>query len=480
MRRFLYMLPTIGNILLVVFSVLLFAGSIALFILEHHKPISYQTPLYRESTAVLSNPYIGLYQIHGYTLTDEDASNASKWLSNTVVKDTNQLVLLEINLVNYRSSAISKAALKQLDTILSYCSRNEKQMILRFLYDWDGKGPASEPDTKEQIIAHMDAVIPIVNQYAEHVYILQGNFTGSYGEMASTNYKDTSSFTMLNTHLAELTDPGIFLATRTPAQWRTVCSMSTPLTSELASYDALPSRISLFNDGMLGSKTDTGTYTTTSRKGNSDFTVRGTREEELAFQNQLCQFVPNGGEVITDNFYNDTKNAMLDLKTMHVSYLNEVYDSKVLDKWKKTEYISNDLFNGISGYDYIVSHLGYRYVLTDSDIFFHELADKKATLSFSIENHGYAPAYRDFEAKIILRSRSTGLSYTVPIDFQATDFLAGDTLSINTPIDVRKMREGAYHIILNITDPATKQTIQFANTSLNTKDGILLGTLTIE
>ena len=47
------------------------------------------------------------------------------------------------------------------------------------------------------------------------------------------------------------------------------------------------------------------------------------REEELAFQDVLCSSVPSGGEVIVDNPYNDLENAIADLKTMHVSYLNE-------------------------------------------------------------------------------------------------------------------------------------------------------------
>ena len=38
------------------------------------------------------------------------------------------------------------------------------------------------------------------------------------------------------------------------------------------------------------------------------------RMEELAFQEKLCSRVPNGGEVIIDNEYNDLECAIADLK----------------------------------------------------------------------------------------------------------------------------------------------------------------------
>lgn len=44
--------------------------------------------------------------------------------------------------------------------------------------------------------------------------------------------------------------------------------------------------------------------------------------------------VPNGGEVVLDNKYNDIDNAAKDLASMHVSYLNNAHDLAVINKWK--------------------------------------------------------------------------------------------------------------------------------------------------
>ena len=64
------------------------------------------------------------------------------------------------------------------------------------------------------------------------------------------------------------------------------------------------------------------------------------------------------GEVIVDNPYNNLENAIADLKTMHVSYLNEDYDRNVLDKWAATVVNTDDCYDGMDGWSYVERHLG--------------------------------------------------------------------------------------------------------------------------
>ena len=96
----------------------------------------------------------------------------------------------------------------------------------------------------------------------------------------------------------------------------------------------LAARLSLFNDGLLGNRSDYGTYKTDDSSG-SDVLGRRSREEELDFQRELCRYVPNGGEVINDNPYNDFENAVKGLSERHITYLNKDYDQTVLKKWEK-------------------------------------------------------------------------------------------------------------------------------------------------
>ena len=107
---------------------------------------------------------------------------------------------------------------------------------------------------------------------------------------------------------------------------------------------------------MLGSVYDLGTYDDTPLTSASEFNEQGTRSEELLFQNKLCQYVPNGGEVTVNNEYNDLENAIADLATMHVSYLNGEHDPEVLSKWKNSVYTGSDIFSGVNGFDYMSAH----------------------------------------------------------------------------------------------------------------------------
>jgi hypothetical protein len=190
--------------------------------------------------------------------------------------------------------------------------------------------------------------------------------------------------------------------------------------------------------------------------------------------------VPNGGEVITDNSYNDFENAISDLATMHISYLNMDYDSKVLDKWKAATYSGNDVFSGVSGYDYIEAHLGYRYVIRSSKISFQSLLEQTAELSFTVENTGFAPAYRNFDSNLLIVSEQNNETVSIPVTFSSRKLLPGDVCTVSISLDVRSLEKGDYQLVFSLADSDTESTIQFANEGLNTENGVLLGTLTIK
>ena len=212
-------------------------------------------------------------------------------------------------------------------------------MILRFLYDWDGNAQSTEPNDISQIENHMRQCAQILNEHKDNIYLVQGIFIGNYGEMHHSRFSSTEEQIQLFTVLRGCLDDEIYMAVRTPAQLRAVLAAD-----HLDEGQAVVIKTGLFNDGMMASESDLGTYTNRSR--------------ELSYQDVVCLTVPNGGEVVSDTVYNDIENAMNTLQTMHVSYLNRMYDEKVLKKWK------NQPYEDTRGYDYIGAHLGYRYEIT--------------------------------------------------------------------------------------------------------------------
>ena len=204
---------------------------------------------------------------------------------------------------------------RSLTAFLRSAKKKKKQIILRFLYDWDGKAKKTEPSDFYRIKNHIQQVSATVNAHADCIYILQGLFIGNNGEMNNTNYGDIDQMRQLAETLAKNISPSIYLAVRTPAQLRGILYSRTPMAGQ-SDEGSLASRLGLFNDGMLGSVYDLGTYDDTPLTSASEFNEQGTRSEELLFQNKLCQYVPNGGEVTIDNKYNNLDNAISDLSTI--------------------------------------------------------------------------------------------------------------------------------------------------------------------
>lgn len=518
-------------------TVLVLAGAIAILIYPRLLFVDYLSYQYQESADALDNPYIGWYTIQGYLLS-EDASFSLPQQPDAT-EDTKKaeelrrgLSLIEINLKNYAECDLTASALSQVDSILSAWSKTGIQLILRFLYDWDGQNLQSEPKELSQILKHMEQVGPIINSYASSVYLIQGIFVGNWGEMNNTVHMGDGQMQTLIEKLADVTDPSIFLSVRTPAQLRSIVKNQIgnpiqnwiPVDKTLAFNGTLPSRLGLYNDGMLGSANDTGTYgdkkapeiKTSSNdtnyndmslnSGDTNYSDAWIREDELAFQNELCQYVPNGGEVIIDNEYNDFDHAIRDLAMMHVSYLNSAYDATVLDKWKasvyhadnvsqsnlvtdtnitNTEYSNSvnvsDAFDGMNGYDYIERHLGYRYVLQDSKLKFHPLFDDSAVLTVDVENVGFANCYRPLDATVAVVSNATGKCVSsVNVDTDPRFWNSGEKTSFTVPIDVRGLeKEATYTIYLSCADMTLGRTILFGNEQELTEYGYEVGEVTV-
>ena len=433
-----------------------------------------------ESSTLLSNPYCGFYKISGYTLSDDHSeADASQWSKKACKDDPYPLILLEINLKNYSNMDLSSTALQQLNRILTECSKAGKQLILRFLYDWDGKARETEPTDFFRIKNHISQLGPVVNKYTDSVYIIQGLLIGNNGEMHDSNYENIDQIRQLAEAMAAAVSPEIYLAVRTPAQLRGILRTKTPLASSQTGDGSLASRLGLFNDGMLASVYDLGTYDDTPLTSSSTPGEKGSRSDELIYQYKLCQYVPNGGEVTVDNEYNNLENAIADLATMHVSYLNAEHDPEVLSKWKNSVYTGSDIFSGVNGFDYMSAHLGYRYRLKTSSLAFRSLLDDTARLYLTIENTGFSSAYRTFETTLVLKNENTGESEDLETNIDNTSIAGNDESIFRLELDVRSLKKGTYTLELKMTDPATKTVIHFANTGYETSDTIPVGTFTL-
>ena len=424
--------------------------------ISYFNRIHYTSETFSQSNKTLQNPYCGFYHIVGYTLSDDYGSSDN--YSSQIGSYTESLALVEINLKNYRTGEISKKGIAQLNDILASWEKspNNTKLILRFLYDWDGLALATEPDSIDIILKHIEQVSQAVNRYRDTVYIMQGDFIGNWGEMHHSEFQDENSLKQLINKLNGVIDPSIYLSLRTPKQWRTVNSSSEPKNN---------TRIGLFNDGILGSESDLGTYS------------ENEREKELKFQNELCRYVPNGGEVVYNSNLSRLEPAVSALKTMHISYLNEDYDSRVIEKWKNSVWTGDGVFNGCDGYSYIKAHLGYRYFIDSCKLKKSGFLRSEYTLEITVKNSGFSSTLKPFESSVTLINKETEdcMQILIDADFECIGSESKKTFTATLP--VKELKQGEYLIYFSVKSKTGGQTVFMANENDITKYGYLLGRL---
>lgn len=310
-------------------------------------------------------PSRGWYSIFPFVLSDTVDYEQLRWS----LRDGEELVLARINLCEFKNSDIDDTALDNLSKMFDFFRQYDKEIILRFVYDVDGNGLMNEPESIKIIKRHMEQVAPYIVNNQDIILTMQGVFIGSWGEMHTSRYADGSDIADLVITLYEAVKGSVSIALRKPSQIRELIQFLDMILYE--EKEKLVSNIGLYDDAILSSDTDMGTFS----YDNIDY--------DMAMVKELSCINMVGGETVTDNVLNDTEAAIEGLEKRCVTYLNSQYDLAVLDKWKKQQ-----INGGGTVYQYITEHLGYRLEYSGIKT---PLFSKKAVIY--IKNTGFAPFY---------------------------------------------------------------------------------------
>ncbi len=423
-----------------------------------------------EKAEALNNPYCGLYEIYRFYADSERLQPGGIIVEEAPVNTAHQLCLVEINLLAFNEMPLSEYAISNIERIFRYFILRKKQMIVRFVYDWEGKGILNEPKDISIILNHMKQLSPLLKEHSNSIYILQGLFIGSWGEMHSSRYLSERNMTRLAKHLYECAGDNTQIALRCPSFWRMIFQTYKPLDTETGYRDIQRARFSLFNDGMMASEVDFGTYGDISAMDSKTYSDKWVRADELKFQSELCNYVSNGGEVINECAYNDAAPAISTLRDMRVSYLHSEYDEQVLNKWKTSKAGSvNALWKDKTAYEYIIAHLGYRFTIEEVSLSLTSDKNGNLELSVRITNMGFAPCYHKFQVKFLIRTASLLEVYEYAVDTDTRRWLPGEKIELAAVIPttewIPKQQEHQKYILsMGIYDPRSKQPIQIANT----------------
>lgn len=414
----------------------------------------------KEATDCLLNPYRGFYTIcrmHADSLLLEEKNMP---VTAYQPPQGHTLVLLEINLQHFREGDLSPEALEHVGAAFAHFSRIGMSMIVRFTYDWDGQGALNEPASLQIILRHMGQLSPLLVFYGPQIYILQGLFIGSWGEMHNTRYSSASHLIMLMEQLAACSSPHTYIAVRCPSQWRTIFRCYSPLSFSDMKRNDIRTRVGLFNDAIMGSETDLGTYGSLSRKVSTAYSDKLNRYDEILFQAQLCRFVPNGGEVLHASALNDFKPAMRTMTAMRISYLNSNYDRSVLDKWEKSP-AGLGSFKKLSGLQYIDAHLGYRYALQKREIV---CSQQCVSIRLSIANTGFSPCYRPVDVHLLLCDEQGGVAAEHRLETDVRGWMPDSSVQLSCEMAWPENGEKHLYLGIRLTERLTGKQIRLCNT----------------
>lgn len=374
------------------------------------------SPLHEEPFP-FRNPFRGFYTIYRLDAASDIMPQLDIPFSSCTGNPSEALALLEISLSAFSACQLPEEALHRIDCFFEHFTALRHNLIVRFLYDWDGLGIQKEPADLTLIVDHIRQLAPLLKKHTNAIFIHQGLLIGSWGEMHCSRYANEQSLSILFHEMLQAVGENTFLAVRCPNIWRIVNHSYHPLSAKDAFLPSPKARTGLFNDAIMGSETDMGTYGNSSRSVSTSLQDKYLRSDELLFQNKLCSYVPNGGEVIHPSSLNTFNNAIDTLKQMHVSYLNSGYDPLVLEQWQNgIVHERRSPWSGHSQLDYINAHLGYRYLLQRVDVTFDKANSHLLHVHLTILNTGFAICYRQADVAICVEDCGQLQEYRIETD----------------------------------------------------------------
>ena len=425
-------------------------------------PWKFQRAKLRESTEELRNPGRGWYQVHTFVMMD---SLSIENLERCVEKgDALALVLIDIG--EYRAELLSKECLSLIDRILDCFVAAEVDIILRVAYDHEGKAWEREPVNFDQVKRHLAQLGPVLEKYAEYIFVYQGLLVGNWGEMHSSRFMAVYQLEQLAIGLEQYLGGKSFLAVRRPVQWRELNYWAR------RTKDYSRTRMGLFDDGILGSETDLGTFGMEPRS-EAGWGDSWRTDDELIFEGQLCRYVPQGGEALYQEGVSEKRSlqeTVERLRWMNICYLNRVHDQRILELWKQMTWKGQKPWAGMNGYDYIGRHLGYRFCVRNVNVCLPEEDEKDCWWQVTVENTGFARCYQEVDAWLEWKDPQ-GRNYTKTLSLELHRLLPGQVQTGNCAVSPM---EG--EVYLHAACRKDGRVIYFANRPAE-GTGVLLGRL---
>ena len=336
---------------------------------------------YVESLSEVQNPYRGFYSQAVVYLRRNGKSEKHS------IPKTN-LIRLLVDISDYQKHSIDEEALTFLDKYLEQIKRNHKTIVIRFAYDPGFKGDVSKDPSSDNVRNHQKQVSRVLKKYDDIIASVECGLFGKWGEMhGSSVYSDSEKPKYLNkviNNWLEFLPESLTISVRTPKIYSDWANIDlSKISNQITKPNEKAYRVGIYNDGYLASKSDLGTYKN--------------REQEIKWLKNQAKHTLFGGEFGGIDEDDDMGNVSPTADYMdkeafltHTSYLNNGHYNVTISNLKNKKYNGVDKrYKGISGYNYVENHLGYRYVVRGVRLTKSAKSNGIFRMEVDIENVGY-------------------------------------------------------------------------------------------
>ena len=379
---------------------------------------------YVQSMDIFLNPERGF--MHFAEVHSEGENLDTLWLES--LKDKNvSLIHRFYYLEDFKDKALSETELQLIQTDMQYLRKTGVKCVLRFAYTDDMSGTDASLVVVKQ---HLDQLQPVFEQNKDVIAFVQAGFIGAWGEWhdSSNGLSTIENEREILYKLLSVLPAEIMVQVRTPGAKQLIVGTTAPVDASIAYTNDNRARIGHHNDCFLAGGTDYGTYTNI--------------EADKNYISQDALYVPAGGETCPPQGPNPgCLTGQTEMERLKWTYLNLDWYQPVITAWK-----NSGCFNEFQ------RNLGYRLVLV-SGKFPKQLADgQDFKMEIILTNRGYAPLYNYKITSLVLKNKTSGLSYPfeLPVDIRVCK--PNGLFTISNSLKLTGIPEGDYDLYLLITD----------------------------
>ena len=306
---------------------------------------------------------------------------------------------------------------------------------IRFAYTNSEKVTPHEA-TKEIILQHIEQIKPILQEYADVIFVMEAGFIGTWGEWYyTTNFTENpqtdeefAERRPVIDALLEAMPKERMICLRTP-KFKMRCfgwNLEDTLTLAEAYNYSTKARLACHDDAFMADQTDMGTFNTT---------------DQRKFWEAETKYLIYGGESCPPGNVAGCTKTTNQMLNMHISYLNYDYYKGTISKWRNGGCLNT--FKRLIGY-----RLEGREITTT----YKPKAGEELKVALSLVNVGYsAPKNpRDIEMLLINTADASDIYRVVP-DSDPRFWFTDQMQTIEVSFVPKKA--GEYKLYLNLPDP---------------------------